>query len=172
MMSSNSSDIKKLYSDQVYFNLPIASLTSNETETTSAVDAQFEQIVEKYSDKIYRKIAEYDKQISETTSKNINNIALVSAHGLLNEKRLFVKVPNDIIIAFITPINKYSYKKQQDLLNIGTTLEKIQNNPNLIERNDFMNNLVPQMFSILQLAGRSGETIDSIKAKLAQNSTK
>lgn len=43
---------------------------------------------------------------------------------------------------------------------------------NLKGRNDFMNNLVPQLFSILQLAGRSGETIESIKAKLAHNSTK
>lgn len=39
-------------------------------------------------------------------------------------------------------------------------------------RNEFLMHVTSQMFSILGLAGRSGETIDSIKTRLATNSTK
>ena len=67
---------------------------------------------------------------------------------------------------------EYQFKMKDLIPNFNEEFDAETVYVNIKGRNDFMNNLIPQMYAILQLAGRSGETIDSIKTKLAQNSTK
>ena len=115
-----------------YFTLPIAKSVSR--------DISLQEITTTYSDSIYKKMVEYQSGILEKTTRNINDISLISAHcGIFNNDS-FIKVPNDIIIAFVIPINKYGYQISNDLENAKTTLIEMQNNPNFSEKQEFFYN--------------------------------
>ena len=115
-----------------YFTLPIAKSVSR--------DISLQEITTTYSDSIYKKMVEYQSGILEKTTRNINDISLIYAHGIIFPSAQFIKVPDDIIIAFVIPINKYGYQISNDLENIKTTLIEMQNNPNFSEKQEFFNN--------------------------------
>lgn len=132
--------IAYLSSNDNYFNLPIALSVNRDIRLSSNYEYTLQEITKKYNDSIYKQMVEYQSGILETTTKNITDISLISAHGGIFDNEQFIKVPNDIIIAFVITINKYSYQISDDIENIKQTLIEMQNNPNLSEKHEFFNN--------------------------------
>jgi hypothetical protein len=132
--------IEYLSSNYNYFNLPIASSVNRGIRFFSNYEYILQEITKKYNDSIYKQMVKYQSGILETTTKNITDISLISAHGVIFGSAEFIKVPNDIVIAFVIPINKFGYQINDDIENIKNILINMQNNPNLSEKQDFFNN--------------------------------
>jgi len=136
-------NINQLYAPQTYFSLPIMQKIARQTAipTSNKSESNTEQqsvLLQEYTDTIYNRMLDNHTQMSETSSKNINNISFICSHGGIADKAVFIKVPNDIVIAFITPINNYGYSSSVD--NSFKTIYEMQNNQNSQEKDMFFAN--------------------------------
>ncbi len=127
-----------------YFSLPIAagingnhpSIATNKEE----ISVKTHQMLTEYSDRIYKTLNTLATEFNRETTRNINSMSFISAHGGVYNSSSFIKVPNDIIIAFITPQNKYAYQNVDDLKSIKDSLTKILTTSSDTDKQSFFNN--------------------------------
>jgi hypothetical protein len=136
IISSKHNEVLSSYIDNNYFNLPIASLILKNAFTSVNKD-----LVNDYSTMVYKSIAVInDSNIGK--SREINNVSIISCHGgLISPHIEFIKVPDDVIIAFPTPLNRYlivsfTYNMLFDIIKPYKTNNDFLKNPACYFRGD------------------------------------
>jgi hypothetical protein len=99
-----------------YFNLPIASRV---IPKLASVGNNHGNLAQEYAGEVYRELQPINDD-ARRTSRNMRDIQVINCHGSLSSLAVFLVVPDDVIIAFPTPLNKYfySYLKTHNLFEI------------------------------------------------------
>ena len=104
------------FTRQNYFNLPIASQV---IPKLASVGNNHGNLAKEYAGKVYRELQTINDN-AQSKSRTMQNIQVINCHGGLDQLAVFLVVPDDVIIAFPTPLNKYfySYLKTHNLFEI------------------------------------------------------
>lgn len=98
----------------------VVSLESSNAIKPSNKPDKLSSVINMYSLEIYNQMLNLINETTKT-SRNINGIGFVKLHSIMLPTYTFCKVPEDVIIAFITPLNKFatdvSNKTLFDILN-------------------------------------------------------
>ena len=117
---------------EYYYNLPIAK------KIILGDDATYATILTAYSMKIYSELNKLiNYQIRDDRTREIRDTAFIFTHGELNINTSFCIVPDNVIIGFITPFNKYliNNSSTNDLLIrevFNITSQETASNPNFL----------------------------------------
>ena len=88
-----------------YFDLPIASRVIPKLAMASNNHGHG-NLAQEYSAEVYRELQPINDKV-QRTSRNVRDISLICCHGGLDTDEIsFLVVPDDVIIAFPTPLNK------------------------------------------------------------------
>ena len=111
----------------LYFHLPILELINN-TINAKQIPLIKTEIVRNYSEHVYEQINNImsSNKLSIASMSNINDILVIASHGGVGYPLELIKVPDNVVIAFPTPLNKLSY----DRLNIFKILHQFIDDPN------------------------------------------
>lgn len=110
-----------------------AELKNNDSELPDKIIQRCTKI---YKDNLLSALELILKKINETYTCNINTdgsgIGLICSHGSIHESKGILIVPDDVIIAFVTPLNKYGYQEANIPKRFLNTLDNYRNNTNFL----------------------------------------
>lgn len=90
-----------------------------------------------YKDQLLAELKTLLKKIDDSYTCNINTdgtgIGLICSHGSIHEKLGLLVVPDNVIIAFVTPLNKYGYQEDNIPERLFSILNKYRNNNNFLK---------------------------------------
>ena len=123
--TANPDSILSAYIDSRYYNLPIAARVIPSLSAAS----NNQNLLAQYSAEVYKELQPINDRF-QGASRNVRNISVIYCHGGLTNDIKFCVVPDDVIIAFLTPLNKFSAGFETSL--VFEILETYRTNANFL----------------------------------------